>query len=119
MGDLRKNISKSEVSCNCKCGQCIINDTILDYFQLICDECANLAQVEKVTAIVTSGNRCEKWNHLEGGKPTSKHLTGQAIDFMVKGFTEHQLIVIAGLVLPIGKFYAYSPAKGVMHLQLV
>ena len=118
MGDLRQNISKSEVSCNCGCGQCIINDKILDYFQLVCDECARLTNVEKVTAIITSGNRCEKWNHQEGGKPTSKHLTGQAIDFMVKGFSEHQLIVIAGLVLPVGKFYAYSPAKGVMHLQL-
>ena len=119
MGDLRKNISKSEIACNCGCGQAIVNDTILDYFQLVCDECANLAQIDKVNAIITSCNRCEKWNHLEGGKPTSKHLKGQAIDFMVTGFTEHQLIVIAGLVLPVGKFYAYSPAKGVMHLQIV
>jgi uncharacterized protein YcbK (DUF882 family) len=113
-------LSKSEIECNCGCGQCIINDTILDYFQLVCDECANLSQVEKVTAIITSGNRCVTYNATKkvGGKPTSKHLTGKAIDFMVKGFTAEQLIVIAGLVLPIGKFYAYSPAKGVVHLQL-
>jgi uncharacterized protein YcbK (DUF882 family) len=119
MGDLRKNISKSEIECNCGCGQCIINNTILDYFQLVCDECANMSELDKVTAIITSGNRCVEWNKKQGGQPKSKHLTGKAIDFMVSGFTAYQLIVIAGLVLPVGKFYCYSPAKGVIHLQLI
>ena len=119
MGDLRKNLSRSECECNCNCGQCIINDTIMDYAQLVYDECARLAKVDKVTVIVTSWNRCTSWNAHEGGQPNSKHLTGKAIDSMAIGFTDKQLIEIANKVLPKGKFYCYSPVKGVMHLQLV
>lgn len=119
MGDLRRNLSTEESFCNCGCGQSILNDTIMDYAQLVYDECARQAKVNKVTVIVTSWNRCSDWNALEGGKPTSKHLFGKAIDSMVKGFTDKQLIAIANKVLPKGKFYCYSPAKGVMHLQLV
>jgi uncharacterized protein YcbK (DUF882 family) len=119
MGDLTKNISASELVCNCgKCGQCILDDTIIKYAQMVFDECADIAKVDKVLVTITSGNRCKEWNKHEGGKPTSRHLKGQAIDFMVKGFTDSQLLVICGLVLPVGKFYAYSPAKGVVHLQL-
>jgi uncharacterized protein YcbK (DUF882 family) len=117
MGNLSKNLSAIELACNCGCGQCIINKTIIEYAQLVYDECARQAGTD-VTVIVTSGNRCENWNTLEGGKPNSKHRTGKAIDSLVKGFTDKQLIAIANKVLPKGKFYAYSPAKGVMHLQL-
>ena len=118
MGDLSKNLSKVEAECNCGCGQCLINKTIIDYAQKVFDECASYMEVDKVTVIVTSWNRCKTWNAHEGGKPMSRHVKGEAIDFKVKGFTEQQLLVICGLVLPVGKFYAYSPAKGVVHLQL-
>ena len=66
MGDLRRNLSRSECECNCSCGQCIINDTIMDYAQLVYDECARQAKVDKVTVIVNSWNRCPDWNALEG-----------------------------------------------------
>jgi len=118
MGDLSKNLSKSECECNCGCKQCIISKTIIEYAQKVFDECAKLAQVEKVHVDVNSWNRCKSHNAKSGGKPNSRHLEGEAIDFMVRGFTEAQLLVICGLVLPVGKFYAYSPAKGVVHLQL-
>jgi uncharacterized protein YcbK (DUF882 family) len=119
MGDLSKNLSRHEIKCKCgKCTQDTIDYEIVKYFQIVCDECANVKGLDKVTVIVTSGNRCVEHNAKEGGKPTSKHLIGKAIDFKVKGYTAEELIVIAGLVLPVGKFYAYSPAEGVMHLQL-
>ena len=119
MGDLSKNLSRKEILCKCgKCLQDTIDHEIVTYFQMVCDECAELKQLERLTATITSGNRCEAHNKASGGKPTSKHLTSKAIDFMVKGYTAEELLVVAGLVLPVGKFYAYSPAKGVMHLQL-
>jgi len=118
MGNLSKNLSKSELTCKCnKCGQCIINDRLINYSQMVFDECSQLLG-KKCIVTVTSGNRCKAHNAKVGGKPTSRHIKGEAIDFMVKGFTESQLLVICGLVLPVGKFYAYSPAKGVVHLQL-
>jgi uncharacterized protein YcbK (DUF882 family) len=119
MGDLTKNLSRNEIKCKCgKCSQDTIDYEIVKYFQLVCDECARLSNTDKVVATITSGNRCESHNAKEGGKPDSKHLKGKAIDFIVRGFDEKKLLVICGLVLPVGKFYAYSPAKGVVHLQL-
>lgn len=119
MGDLTKNLSRHEIKCKCgKCSQDTIDYELVKYFQMVCDECANVKQLDRVVATITSGDRCEAHNKAVGGKPNSKHLTSKAIDFMVEGYTAEELIVIAGLVLPVGKFYAYSPAKGVMHLQL-
>lgn len=35
--------------------------------------------------VVTSGYRCGRLNQIIGGKPTSQHLTGEAVDFIVPG----------------------------------
>jgi len=118
MGDLTTNVSRKEIKCKCgKCSFDTIDYMILNYAQDVFDECSNLLG-KKCIVTITSGCRCEAHNKAVGGKPTSKHAQGKAIDFMVKGFDESKLLVICGLVLPVGKFYAYSPAKGVVHLQL-
>jgi uncharacterized protein YcbK (DUF882 family) len=118
MGDLTTNVSRHEIKCKCgKCSFDTIDYQILTYAQDVFDECSNLLG-KKCIVTITSGCRCEAHNKSVGGKPTSKHTQGKAIDFMVRGFDEAKLLVICGLVLPVGKFYSYSPAKGVVHLQL-
>lgn len=41
---------------------------------------------------VTSGYRCYELNKKVGGQPTSQHLKGQAIDFVVDGMTPSQIV---------------------------
>ena len=42
--------------------------------------------------IITSGYRCKKVNRLVGGKETSQHLKGQAVDFIIKGMKSEKII---------------------------
>ena len=44
---------------------------------------------------VHSGYRCAKHNEVVGGSPTSRHLTGQAIDFHITGLTLRDMYEVA------------------------
>lgn len=46
----------------------------------------------KKPIIITSGYRCKKVNELIGGKPTSQHLKGQAVDFVVQGMKPSEVV---------------------------
>ena len=44
--------------------------------------------------IITSGYRCKEVNRLVGGKDTSQHLKGQAVDFVIQGMKPSEIIHI-------------------------
>lgn len=44
-----------------------------------------------VPVIITSGYRCQRLNQAVGGAADSQHLTGQAVDFVIPGFTPAQI----------------------------
>ncbi len=46
----------------------------------------------KKPIIITSGFRCKKVNELIGGKSTSQHLKGQAVDFIVQGMKPSEVV---------------------------
>ena len=46
----------------------------------------------KKPMIVTSGYRNKEVNRLVGGKPTSQHLKGQAVDFVIKGMKPSEIV---------------------------
>lgn len=46
----------------------------------------------KKPMIITSGYRCKKVNELVGGKPTSQHLKGQAVDFVIEGMKPAEIV---------------------------
>ena len=71
------HFSRRELMCKCGCGLCNPRDELLTL-------------AEKVRHVlgdtpmhVTSCCRCKKHNESVGGSPTSKHLTGRAMDFYV------------------------------------
>ncbi len=71
MGNLTKNFSRREFKCPC-CGKDDIDEYLVDMLQSIRD------QVGPVN--ITSGVRCKEHNKAVGGKPTSSHLKGLAVD---------------------------------------
>lgn len=46
----------------------------------------------KKPIIITSGFRCKKVNELIGGKSTSQHLKGQAVDIVVQGMKPSEVV---------------------------
>ena len=95
MGDLTKNISRSEVACKCgnKFGKCQSPDAIdfetITIVQGACDYFADKLGIDKVTLIITSGARCSKYNDTPaseggaGGSNGSKHKQNTAIDHRI------------------------------------
>ena len=84
MGDLSKNLSRSEMACNCGCGFDAVDVELLFVFQTACDDFAEKLGVEKVVAGINSGCRCEAHNAKEGGAKSSQHVKGKAMDFWIR-----------------------------------
>lgn len=84
MGDLTKNFSRSEFACKCGCGF----DTI-DYKVL--NELQGIRNVFDATVKVNSACRCAKHNKVVGGKSSSQHLKGRAVDFTVTGISPFEV----------------------------
>ena len=76
MGDLSKNLSKSEFACQCGCG---FNDVAPDLIKIL-QTCVDMIG-DKI--IITSGCRCAEHNKKEGGSINSQHIQGKAADFKI------------------------------------
>jgi uncharacterized protein YcbK (DUF882 family) len=80
MGDLTKNLSRSEFACKCGCGFDTVDFALAQAVQKIRDHYGR-----KVT--VNSGCRCKRHNKNEGGGEKSQHLLGRAADLVVEGIS--------------------------------
>jgi len=85
MGDLSKNISRSEIECKCGCGTDTIDAETIKAVQDTCDHFAKVLDVKKVHLVITSGIRCKEHNSKVGGSNRSQHVQGRAIDFVIVG----------------------------------
>lgn len=86
MGDLTKNLSKSEFACNCTDPECrykeVADIELVQVLQQAVDDfAATYAAQAKIQ--ITSGNRCIPHNKEEGGEPHSKHTYGIAADHKI------------------------------------
>ena len=79
-----ENFTEHEWSCRCGCGQMIIEKELVDVMQIIRD-------LIGLPVIVHCVNRCPEHNKAVGGVSNSTHLTGQAIDFHIKGIGTNKL----------------------------
>lgn len=69
-----------------------------------------------VPITVSSGVRCPSHNAGVGGVPNSKHLTGKAMDFSVKGVGAEQVLAYVRLLPQIS--YAYAIDANYVHMEL-
>lgn len=84
MGNLTKNISRSEVACQCGCGFDTIDHEVIAIVQETTDHFAKERGIERSVVIINSGARCDRHNKKVGGKLESQHIKCRAIDFTIK-----------------------------------
>lgn len=71
------HFSRKELECRCGCGLCNVTSELGDLAEKVRSILGN------VPMYPTSGSRCYSHNKKVGGSPTSKHLSGRALDFYV------------------------------------
>lgn len=79
MGDISKNFSRSEHTCNCGCGFDTVDVELNHILQV------DLRDYYNKEVIVSGGNRCPFWNLHEEGSDNSYHMKAKASDTKVKG----------------------------------
>jgi len=86
MGDLTKNLSRSEFQCNCgHCPPPVVDFVTVNVIQDSANHFARKLGVNKVVVNIHSGHRCAWWNGKEGGVRGSNHVDCEAVDFDIEG----------------------------------
>ena len=102
-----EHFKESELECRCGCGLCNATSELLELAE-------GVRAVLGAAMVVHSCCRCEKHNAAVNGSATSKHLSGQAMDFHAVGISPsetYRAIVAAyedGLLPSLGGVGLYS-----------
>ncbi len=78
------NFSRAEMSCRCGCGLDHMDEQFMKMLQQLRNQLGPLP--------ITSGVRCEKYNHESGGYPKSAHLQSKGADIRIFGPRALQLV---------------------------
>lgn len=84
MGDLTENFSRTEFECKCGCGADFIDYELVSALQWIREDLG-------LPIAINSGTRCASHNSFVGGKSTSQHLYGKAVDMRVVGMNAYSV----------------------------
>ena len=87
MGNVSKNLSRSEFACSCGCGFDTVDFELAQVIQDSADYFAKELGVPRVSVFINSGCRCDKHNAAEGGSVGSKHKLGIAADYRIGSVT--------------------------------
>ncbi len=79
MGDLSRNLSRSEFACQCGCGFDTVDFELVNVLQTAVIDMENRFD-EKVIIVITGPNRCNKHNAKVGGAKNSQHIYAKAVD---------------------------------------
>lgn len=80
-----KYFQKSEWTCKCGCGLNNVNHTLVTVAE-------RTREYFNAPITISSGLRCPTRNAQAGGVSNSRHLTGKAMDFCVRGKTAAQIL---------------------------
>lgn len=108
MGDLTAHFSRSEFACRCGCGSDGVDPELVRNLEL-------LREAIGLPIQINSGVRCASHNKAVGGRPKSYHLTGQAADIWVHGWSTQQL---AEAVLRIPAFRGLGFYNTFLHVDI-
>lgn len=103
-----KYFKPSEFQCPC-CGTSEMDSEVEKKIDLIRDRLG-------VPLHINSGYRCSAHNREVGGKPTSQHLVGKAIDVSIANLTAEKKRQF--LELAIGQFFGVGIGSTFFHLDL-
>ncbi len=110
------HFKQTEFACRDKCGFMNENLKVVEILEDIRSHFGNRP------VIITSGCRCVRHNNKVGGVKGSKHLSGEAADFYVKGVSTQALLNYTTLLMHKGKIkYTYTNnknMKGVVHINI-
>lgn len=84
MGDLTRNLSRSEFACRCGCGFDTVDIELPAAIQLAASHFLVSSRADKVVVNITGPNRCTEKNAKEGGASRSQHLFGRAADHNIE-----------------------------------
>ena len=104
-----KYFKKSEFRCKCGCRSGEMNETLI--------RVADRTRAHFGSPItVSSGRRCSSHNAKVGGVSNSRHLSGKAMDFCVKGKTASQVLAYVQKQPEIR--YAYAIDGSYVHMDV-
>ena len=107
MGDLTKNFSYKEFACRCGCGLGIVDTELVKTLQSLRD-----SYHKAIT--ITSGLRCPEHNRNAGGKITSSHLKGLAVDIACSSSADRYMLLSKLVVY----FNRIGIAKNFIHVDI-
>lgn len=84
MGDLTRNLSRSEFECKCGCGFAAADHALVEILQEVRDR-FEVTYKQAKPLVITSACRCPQHNQAVGGAKKSKHMLGIAADFLLIG----------------------------------
>ncbi len=84
MGDLTRNLSRSEFMCPCGCETDTADFDLINELQNIVDHFIEKYPDMEIGIHLNSANRCKSYNAtIPGASPKSKHIQYQAVDFFI------------------------------------
>lgn len=102
-----KYFTKEETQCGCGCGF-----DLIDEFKLLLDHARDLAEIPFV---INSGARCKDHNRAIGGKDTSSHTLGIAVDIRATGSRERYIVMNSFAKIGVTRF---GIDKGFVHIDI-
>lgn len=104
-----KYFQKSEWACKCGCGLDNVNHTLVTVAE-------RTRKYFNAPITISSGLRCPTRNAQAGGVSNSRHLTGKAMDFCVRGKSAAQVLAYVQKQPEIR--YAYAINESYVHMDV-
>jgi uncharacterized protein YcbK (DUF882 family) len=96
MGDLTKNFSKSEFDCN---DGSEMPESVFENVEAHAENLQTIRDFCNASITINSGYRSPSYNKLIKGASKSQHLTGNASDVKIEGYTPEEVAdIIEGLI---------------------